>query len=335
MTNSRYIFQRSQMRVIILLIVAGLMIMLQPVQAQNTDGAGQPELSGMIGYGLTSATDSGQWRTYHIEPNTSFVGRFMLDNQRPATDFVLTCLLDYQQVPCQWGENQIEAILFDITLEAAEQRHIQVISPPMHEGAHDFSVLAIENAFSDNLDNSYRISTDYNYLYGMRVVVIAGESMTFPAVDESHLLPGEQATASVAFDGLIVNRLTDRTQLKAWPVEEVAPGESLSYSIHFANRSQPYAERRFAVMAFLNYEQIPVTDEMLTAFLDMEMGTELTLPAEVTLPDQSGVHELMIVSTDDPYHMLETPPFGDDRELVFINRNFYSSIRTAIVVDGS
>lgn len=290
-----------------------------------------------MGRGVTigiQATSGGPfWRTYGIPSATAFAGRVSLSNQQSPTNYLLTCLLDYRQESCIWDGTP--ELLYTAELDENEERIIPFTTPTLSTGFHDFAVLAISNAGAEDLGERYRISTDLSYLYASRAVLLSGdEPWQPPALDEVFL--GGERNSSASLEGVIVNQEEYPVELRAWTVYEAIPGETIDYYIHVGNGTDDNPPNTFAILAFLDYRQIPIDGEnQWVAFAEMPPGSATTLPAQMIAPEEPGIHELMIVFAYNPYTMLEEPPFGEDRHLTRTPHYVFSSIRTAIVVEES
>jgi hypothetical protein len=321
---------------ILTLIISAFSNQALSASDQSTNALVQPTVaftgSGVM-VGIQAASGGPYWRTYMLPPGEPFHGRYRLLNQQAATNYVLTCLLDYRQQPCIW-DRQSE-LLYEVELDRAEQTIIPFTTPPLTSTFHDFAILAIANAGVEDLSEEYRIRTDSNYLYAYRSVFLSGaEPWTPPHIDE--MLLGTERSSRVSFEGVIVNQDEHPVELRAWTVYEAAPGETIDYYIHIGNGSDDNPPNTFAIMAFLDYGQIPLDgEEQWVAFARMPSGSATTLPAQVTAPEQPGIYELMIVYAYNPYTMLEEPPFGEERSLTRPPAYIFSSIRTAIVVEES
>ena len=256
-----------------------------------------------------------------------------IDNQTRATDYLLTCVLDYQQIPCLWEDETEPAYHYSVSLSAGQIRNIGFKTPEITEGAHDFVVLAFRNAFSTKLDYEYRISTDFNYFHAPRIVLLAGDSTEFPELPDSSLITGEPDILPMPLDGLLVTQSSSVDRISAWLMQPASPDEIFDYTIYLGNYSRPEDTRHYAVMSFLNYRQVPLSEQQDVMFANLDFLEQTTFEASVQAPADEGIYELVVIYATDPYTMLENPPTGETRELVPVNRNLYSSIRTAIVVE--
>lgn len=284
------------------------------------------------------------WQTWPVRPN-GYDGEFLLSNQIPAQDYVITCLLDYLQVPCEWDGTT--RTLYPVSLDGGEEVRIPLSTPRMSDDFHDFIVMAFGNPFSDDLSDSYRISTDLNYLYRSRLMFVprdftAPENPVDPyksMIPDTAWIQGSPVDADThaPLEGVIQTETTTTERIQAWNVERVEPGEQVDYFLQIG--AHPNGDgNRLAIIAFLNYEQIPLQTDgevsQMVLFSELEPGERAVVPVSFQAPAEPGIHELMIVHVYNPFTFLETPPLGTDRDATEVIESAYSSIRTAIVVDA-
>ena len=304
---------------------------LPPLIVSPTGQGPSVEYAGKgVAYGIQEAEGEKFWRVYQTPSGLSFRGRFRLLNQLPAQDYLLTCMLDYRQVPCVFGDQQ--DILHRISLAESEDRYTSFTIPILTPGFHDFALLAIANPDVHDLDPGYRLNTDFNYLYAARLVLLAG-NQPWPTPAIEYAITGTKPVRTTPpLNGLVVNREPPAGAWeRAWLTQDAKPEETIEYYVRMGNDSGP--SRSYAVFAFLDYTQIPLDgDDQWVAFVALPAGTRASLPARLVAPSEPGVHELMVVWAYDPYQMLEEPFEGSSRHLTEFLDYMESSIRVAITV---
>jgi len=276
-----------------------------------------------IAVGIREKLDEMFWRTYEVSANDPFRGYFYLLNQQEAETYLLTCLIDYIQHPCTYnGEKQMR---YRIVMGKNEQRDIAFETPELHQGFHDLMILAIAKPDEHDLSEDFRYSTDFNYLYASRAVVLADNTRTqSPTVE---YIPGApQPDRLSPLNGVVVNQDDTPGVLRAWLYQKTKAGDILEYFIHLGNDAGP--SYTYAVMSFLDYQQIPLNDEYETAFVSLPAGTGITLSGYFEAPQDAGIYELMVVIVRNPYQLLEDPV---SRRLTQ-STGVESSIRIAIEV---
>jgi len=284
-----------------------------------------------VAYGIQRDPKGKLWRTYEVSADSPFEGLFFLDNQQPTEEYLLTCLIDYRQLPCDFeGQQQT---LFPITVGDFESQRISFKTPRLSPGRHDVALLAFAKPNTHDLSRKYRLSTDFNYLYAPRMVALVGEkpwqkpSMKYVTVG---ITPTTQTRATLG--GLLVNQEAHPQKWRAWLTEEVQPGETVEYYVHMGG-SEGSGSNAYAVMAFLDFIQVPLDGKnQWVAYASVPPGTVATLPGRFKAPTEPGVHEFVIVWAFDPYQLLEEPIGGPDRTLTRFSDFIEPSIRVALVV---
>ncbi|MEJ2558048.1 MAG: hypothetical protein P8186_17865 [Anaerolineae bacterium] len=282
-----------------------------------------------VAYGIQETREGKYWHTYRVPEHSSFRGFFYLLNQRPAEEYLLTCLVDYRQVPCTFDGQQ--QLLYRVSIEDFGERTLPFETPTLAPGLHDLAILAFAKPTVHDLSREYRLSTDFNYLYAPRAVLLAGdEPWQTPSIE--YTITGTRPTNKISpLEGLVINREEQELEIRAWITQEVRSGESTEYFVHLGNDTGPSHTR--AVMAFLDYKQIPLAGaDQWVAYVSLPTGTRAVLPGRFVAPQEVGVHELVVVFAYDPFHMLEEPPLGSDRDLTQFSAIVESSIRVAIIV---
>ena len=84
---------------------------------------------------------------------------------------------------------------------------------------------------------------------------------------------------------------------------ETSSGEELRYYIHMRNGRTGQPATEFAIIAVLDGKQIPVSGdpEDPAVSVRLEPGAEITVPAKLTAPEESGEHELWLLALEEPY----------------------------------
>jgi hypothetical protein len=279
-----------------------------------------------VGYSIR-AWEGKTWETYQIRVNSSFRGFYRLLNQKPAEEYLLTCLVDYRQVPCDFdGQRQL---LYKVSMEDFEERLIPFETPLLPSGFHDLALFAFAKPGVHDMSRDYRLSTDFNYLYAPRAVLLVGDE-PWQAPEQAGLITATQPL-NYPLSGLVVNREDQPAEIRAWLTDTVKAGEIIDFVIHMGNKVEPHTA---AVMAFLDYKQIPIDGaEQWVSFVMLPNNTYVALPGRFRAPSEPGVYEFMVVSAHNPFHMLEDPPLGPERTSTQMSSLIESSIRVALIVE--
>jgi hypothetical protein len=112
-----------------------------------------------VAIGIQETREGKYWRTYRVPGHSSFRGFFYLLNQQPAEEYLLTCLVDYHQVPCAFNGQQL--LLYRMSVEDLGERTLPFATLPLAPGLHDPAVLAFAKPDVHDLSSEYRLSTDF------------------------------------------------------------------------------------------------------------------------------------------------------------------------------
>ncbi|GAB4581622.1 MAG: hypothetical protein Fur0022_43710 [Anaerolineales bacterium] len=263
--------------------------------------------------------------TYFLEENESFQGTYYLLNQQPAESYALICLLDYKQTPCLFDGK--DASPYFLEMGENEERTFSFETPAIEKGFHDLAILAFSKVDEHDTSESFRYSTDFNYLFSTRAAILAD---TPP--DELPLIEYEKGVfieeSPSPLNGVVINLSPDSYSegIRAWLHEVIQPGQTLDYYIQLGNDDEP--DQTYAVLSFLDFQQIPVNENQLVAYVSLPTGYRMTIPASLTVPEETGIHELVIVIVRNPYRIREDL---STRKLILPD-GIESSIRVAIEV---
>jgi hypothetical protein len=111
-----------------------------------------------------------------LQPNESLEGYLFMSNQmNTKNEFLVFCLLDYNQVPFtnENGSTQVPQI---IPLDAKEERFFYFNVGNVSEGVHDFEIFMIMKPNEHSLDENFRRSTDFSLLGSRRINVFVNDS---------------------------------------------------------------------------------------------------------------------------------------------------------------
>jgi hypothetical protein len=249
--------------------------------------------------------ESGMGYSKFLNPGEDFKGHLFVSNQMyEENDFLIFCLLDYKQVPFKFDEED-KQVLHTIHLEPFEERFYSFDLGKIEKGGHDFEIVAIMKPYEHSLNRTFRFSTDFSYLGSMRKNLFVSD-LNLPVINYTNISAISCSSEYPLNNGILITK--EPCSAKAWLTEEVKPGERLNYTINVAaDREYPVS---FAIMVLLDYEQVPinVNGSNSVLFGKLDAGEKVSIPASITVPDDEGVHELMVVWFTDPYERLETSP---------------------------
>lgn len=247
--------------------------------------------------------ESGMGYSKFLNLGEEFKGYVFLSNQMyDGNDFLISCLLDYKQVPFKFDEED-KQVLHTIHLEPFEERFYSFNLGEIEKGGYDFEIVAIMKPYEHSLNKTFRFSTDFSYLGSVRKNLFVGTS-NLPVINYTNISAISCSSEYPLNNGILITK--EPCSAKAWLTEEVKPDERLNYTINVAaDREYPVS---FAIMVLLDYRQVPinVNESNSVIFGKLEAGRKVSIPASIIVPDKKGVHELMVVWITDPNERLET-----------------------------
>lgn len=248
------------------------------------------------------ALQTALWRT---GPNEPLSGYLWVNNQMTSgSDFLIFGLLDYQQVPFEFDGSDMK-VHHLIHMAPFEESFFQFKIPPMMNGSHDFELFLVMKPDAHSLNESFRISTDQALFGSRRLNIVVGDTAGFaPPPVKTYDGPSRSCGSGyVLNDGLLVT--TKPCDTKALLSANGEPGEIFDYSINIAaDNNYPVS---VAIVPLLDYFQVPIQNNAHdnVAYFNCGPGEKLAVPANVRIPDDEGVHELMVLWIPKPYQSID------------------------------
>lgn len=218
-----------------------------------------------------------------------------------SRNIILICLLDHVQIPCQPNTTKAQAL----TVKAGTQQLVPIQLIDLSVGLHDFDVLAVRDPYVDIEANDLESRTFMLSVYYPTNILVNGSlhpptiltiiPLTRPAIENDELF-------SVASNA----ELFDKPDfIPYWLDAEGNAGEMLNFNLHFTG-TENAGGGTIALMAFMNYEQVPLYFEGVPykpLYIQRESNTWQTAPVQLQLPDKPGVYELYIAGRSDIFHL--------------------------------
>ena len=237
---------------------------------------------------------------FSIASGRPFTGQIWIRNEDlVAHDMAFLCLMDYVQIPCTPNAADVQLREF-----AAEEEILSPIEiPDLGKGLHDFAVLVIHEPYQDidAPDLGDRSETGRAMLLS---ALFVGDSTKAPEVDPVFPEPGPllEGYGSLFFISKRAELVEPHGGILIWLSESSNSGEMIDFYLHFNDQDDPRTRRRMmAVMAFLNYEQVPIYingQEHLPLYVQREPDTWQPLAVQIQAPSQPGVYEMLVVVRD-------------------------------------
>jgi len=249
--------------------------------------------------------ESNQTALRRIDPDEPFEGYLWVNNQMTKdSDFLVFGLLDYQQIPFVFN-NSGSGIHHTIHMAPFRESFFPFRLPPMTEGSHDFEIFLVMKPDMHSLNESFRLSTDQALLGSRRVNIIVGNASVFsaPSLNEYDGPAISCGSDYVLNDGLLVTAKPCDT--RALLSANVTPDGLFDYSINVA--ADNHYPISIAIVPLLDYYQVPLAKNTndRVAFLNLNSGEKSAIPANVVVPKDEGVHELMVLWIPRPYHSID------------------------------
>ena len=272
-------------------------------------GEGGIELGESFGISLSLiGMENNKSLSKFLNPGENLSGYFSVNNQmHDAYDYLIFCLLDYRQVPFTF-DNESGEILHMVHLEPYEEGSYPFELAGIEEGGHDFEIVVIFRPYEHSLNETFRISTHGGHQGSMRRNIFVGNYSDLPAVNYTNMSAISCCSCGSEYPPYEEPFLTkEPCSAKPWLTEDVEPDELLNYTINAGADEVPVT---FAMMALLDYEPIPinVNGSELVIFGEFEPGEKVAIPASLIVPEEKGVHELLVLWFPVPYKRLETSP---------------------------
>lgn len=243
-----------------------------------------------------------------LAENDTLEGYFCIaNNMYQGNNYLVFCLMDYKQVFFSFDEDDAQ-ILHMIHLEPFEERFYHFDLGPIEKGTHEFEIFLILKPYETSLNQSFRLSTDSSHMGSIRLNVFVDDqnlpSITYTNFSNLHCCQCDSQYPGN--DGVIITK--EPCSVRAWTSENVTPSDTLDYWVNVAaDDDYPVA---FGLIVLMDYIQVPIrinsSDDVIFGKLDA--GEKLSFPANVVVPREKGVHELMAVWLPAPYHRLDKSP---------------------------
>lgn len=265
------------------------------------------------------ADDPGSKTIYKLKTDSAFTGTYSLGSKMPKnTQYLMLTFIDYKQVP--FYLNGKKGLSHLIPMSASSTRYFSFKTERLKEGVHDFANILILHPHGHSLDAEKRLDTDNNYFFDLRANLIVGKGGQYKL---SKKVSGKQRVNKEQFDGIIINK-RNAGKLAYWLKERVKSAKLVKYFVHLGNKD--LKPKNFAVIALLDYKQIPLNpDGLFTGRLGAKRT--ITIPATLKAPNQKGIHELLIFLITEPFVKL---PSEKSKQSI---PPIYSSARIPIVVE--
>lgn len=257
---------------------------------------------------------------FHIQSGDPFTVLLLLSaNYEEPYPVLVSFFLDYQQVLYSLDDQQ--GVLHYVEIPPGVLMEIPVAVPIETPGWHDLFVVAFREPENHSTDPEIRLPPSFG-VGGFRTVVCV-EDCTLPTQVLPDVFTGKDVAASrmptTAFPVSPDDGRPAKRRLLSFAYAE--PGAVFPLELWARNTHDQVAE--YVVLPLLAFQQVPFagTDVL---HLYMPPGSELFVPGQIQVPDESGIYEFQFVTIFEPYQLRSevTDPFVS------------SDMRSAIIVES-
>lgn len=245
--------------------------------------------------------------TYRIPAGGEFSAEVLFGNYEPTeSDFLLSCLVDYLQTPCAEG---LPGQAYRFTLPSQTDYTFHIRLSDLAEGMHDLIFLIFEGPDEHTTTPEFRgESRDLFNFY--RVNLCVGESTSPPSIAYTPFSePDEFAPQGMYLYTISREVLLDPWQTP-WYSENLNPGQEVGYYATL-NNPEPFPTG-FALVAFLNFEQVPVAPDHMVFYGQVESQKRASVETSLVAPIEPGSYELLVLMVDNPYIDLASQDLSPD-----------------------
>ena len=245
-----------------------------------------------------------QTREFQLTQTEPFAPYLILFNNSPNSQvFLVTIMLDYCQTPFELDGK--EGLLHEVTVPSHTELEIPLRLNIDTPGTHDLQVIAFKDPYNLTLDPDYRSNLHGRVLARRTMIIIGATEKNARTLERLDI--GTPPPAEVTF-GLHVAFAKTSAPDTLHPsdrqlyVDQAHRGQVYTFQIWVSNYDKEQAAD-YAMIPFLNFHQISLMDKEVLV-VHLEEGEEAIIDAEVTLPDERGVHQLQFVWLYDPYESI-------------------------------
>ncbi len=249
-------------------------------------------LTGLSSPFHVTGQESASYRIPAGQDFTATVEPANLGNKELLAAFV--CLLDFRQVPCV----EKQGTVFRYRLKAGQEGAFPIRLSGLAEGQHDLVMFSFYDPDQHSSKEEFRQMSRFMF-QAVRATLFVGSAKGAPTVTyAASSQPDDRAKQG---QGLFV--LSDQPvgpqEPSPWRQKDVAPGATVAYHVAFNNVDTKPAQ--VGVVAFLNFEQVPVTPGTPVIFARVGSKERVSIAASLAAPRKAGNHELVVLLVDNPY----------------------------------
>lgn len=204
---------------------------------------------------------------------------------------MITCLVDFMQLPCSPGAPLTQPV----TLEYGQIAKLPIHIAGLEQGLHDLTVV-FDRDLAEERDDPQAKARLHPKVMAIRASLAVGGDTT-PGIRSVQSLP--IALHTTGLDGILLS-----TKAMPWDryggvqpetLIKVDPGQKMKLYLHLSN-SQP-VQVDYALSAFLDHQQVPLVyrgQGYVPLHLSAKSQAMYVIPIEFTSPFQPGHYELVV-----------------------------------------
>jgi hypothetical protein len=288
---------------------------LETVRQQMREGGGF--------WTLLQASGAAGEQTYQVAAGEDFEAAFTIGNYEDSpVEMAFTCIVDFAQSPCAEGDT--ESVRW-LELGSYEDVTLEIQLPGLSEGLHDIILAMFFYPREHSSDELFRCDSRFMYNYD-RITLCVGDSRATPNVDAIPFAEPDEMSG-MGMHIYSVSKRGGEEWEEGWHLEEAAPGQTLEY---YVTRNNPEAMAiTYAFLGFLDFTQVPMSDEGMALYGEVESGKRASIRAELAAPSEPGDHEFLVLVADNPYldqselptatYLLSADTYSSDRVLIRVD----------------
>ncbi|PEB50488.1 hypothetical protein COO03_21955 [Bacillus sp. AFS098217] len=233
---------------------------------------------------------------FEVGENSNFTSTIAISNlSDEKKEFMLVPIIDYKQQHIQLGGEKSNKLKFSIQPKGIIFIPFSIVN--MEEGIHDVIFLVMKDSNRKDLDMDSRKATELTHILPIRTTAIVGD-VKKKKLEYTKL---SEMESNAPFEGSIV---TKTKKLEPWIIEENL-NKDVNYYINVGNQQD--LKQDFAVMAFLNGEQIPINDDKNVIMGTLPANTMSRIKGKLNKQDVSnGVSNFTTIYVPKPYQGFES-----------------------------
>lgn len=255
---------------------------------------------GLLGLSATWSEQSGENNNlYIVSEGQPFIGALdvAIFNFPTPPHLVITCLLDFAQIPCQPQQDLAQ----HMSLSPEQLTRLPIQISGLSQGLHDLVVVLWQDFEFDKVSANDPARAMYTQRVARASIAVNGDTTT-PAVEWGS---ARWPYHAFGLEGLAISQARHPWDsyggFKPETHLRVRAGELIEFYLHLFNRQSVRVE--YALAAFVDYKQIPITyegSEFAPLYFSTKSSAWYPLLVNIRAPYQPGNYEFVILGEHFP-----------------------------------